>query len=405
MARNKRVAVLIESSRASGRGQLRGIAEYVRTRNHWGVFFTERGLSDRAPDGLRKWKPDGIIARIESPTLLNQIRHLGLPTVDVLGWLRCPGIPRFFNDRAAIVRMASDHLRHQGLTCFAYCGLPSLASSQIRANLVEAYLGSLGFATHIFPHGGKRLGYRPLVKIEAACLQWQDRLIEWLRSLPKPVGIQTYNDLLAQQVLAACRAGGIRVPDEVAVVGVDNDEILCDLSDPPLSSVALNHPRIGHEAAALLDSMMQRRRPRVEEVCIPPVGVVSRRSSDVLACIDPVTASALRLIREEACNGLSVTDVTHRLHVSPTKLKQRFTAFVGHAPMEEITRVRIDRAKHLLVSTSLPVGAIASQTGFQDSAWFCKQFKKRTRQTPNEYRADLQMPGSSRFAAQRPSID
>jgi LacI family transcriptional regulator len=344
-------------------------------------------LGDAAPSRLRAWGLDGLIARIESPRLVRQIRRLCVPVVDVLGWHSIPGVPRFGNDREAVVRLAVDHLRGQGLACFAYCGFPGVEFSDRRADFFKACVASLGFVPRV-DTGRQRRRQATLAEIEAEGPIGEAALGEWLASLPKPVGVLACNDARAVQVLAACRARGLPVPDAVAVIGVDNDEILCELADPPLTSVELNNARIGYEAAAQLDRLMRGYRPRAEEVRIPPIRVVPRRSTDVLAVADPAVASALRLIRERACEGLAVTDVTAHVHASASTLKRRFAALVGHSPVSEITRVRIDRARYLLVTTTLPVVRIAAMAGFEDAAWFCKQFKRQTGRTPAQYRDD-----------------
>ena len=323
IAQPRRVALLIESSRSSGREILRGIAEYVRIHSRWSVFWQERSLHDVVPSQLAKWKADGIIARIESKKLVGQIKRLRLPTVDVLGWHPIPGVPRFGNDREAVVRLAVEYLRQLGLQHFAYCGLPGLTFSEVRGRLFAEMVRRLGYVPLLYEDTRKR-SHADTAAAETEPLLRAELLARWLRALPKPVGLMACNDACAQQVLAICRDHGIDVPDEVAVIGVDNDQLLCELSDPALSSVALNNAKIGYEAAATLDRMLRGEKPPLQEIRIAPVGIVARRSTEMLAIPDPDVAAALQFIRTHAVDGITVPDVLEHVVLSASTLKRRF---------------------------------------------------------------------------------
>jgi LacI family transcriptional regulator len=385
MADFPRVALLVESSRASGRSLLRGIADYVRAHRPWIVFHQERALGDAAPAKLSQWGADGIIARIENRQLVRQIQRWGLPTVDVLGWHPIPGVPRMGNDRRAVARMAVDHLRQRGLESFAYCGFPGLVFSDQRAAEFADYVVTQGFRVDVYQGTPPR---RPasVAKIEARGLLQERSLAAWLRSLTKPVGMMACNDSCAQQVLNVCRDCGIDVPGQIVLVGVDNDDVLCELSSPPLSSISLNNERIGYEAAALLDRMLRGIKPEVEEVRFPPLGVVARRSTDTFFVTDADVATAVRFIHDHACEAISVQDVVNVVSVSPSTLKRRFARFVGQSPKAYILRVQLDRARALLACTGLEVRQIAGKCGFVNVEWFCKLFKKTTGITPTQWR-------------------
>ncbi len=190
----------------------------------------------------------------------------------------------------------------------------------------------------------------------------------------------------AHHVLNVCGEYGIAVPDEVAVIGVDNDEMLCDLCDPPLSSVALNPMKVGYEAAALLDRMMRGKLPPKGRILIPPLGVVMRRSTDLLCISDPDLAAAVRFIREHACEGIAVDDVVRRIHISRSTLKRRFTSILRRSPNDEIHRLQIDRVMQLLSTTKLPLAKIAESAGFRHVESMCKLFKRKTGMTPGGFR-------------------
>jgi len=189
-----------------------------------------------------------------------------------------------------------------------------------------------------------------------------------------------------QQVLEACRAAGVNVPDDVGVVGVDNDEVLCDLSDPPLSSVVPNTERIGFEAAALLDEMMAGKEPSIAPVLIDPKGVAARRSTEVLAIEDRHTAAAVRFVRERACDGIDVRDLLKAVPMSRSTLERRFIRIIGRSPKDEIMRVRLNRAKQLLAETNSSVEFIAEKIGFERAEYLSRIFKKKVGITPLHFR-------------------
>lgn len=390
-----RVALLIESSRASGREILHGIAEYVRIHTRWSVFWQERSLHDPMPAQLRKWKADGIIARIEGDRLAAQIKQLRLPAVDVLGWHPIPGVPRFGNDRQTVVRLAVDYLRQLGLQQFAYCGLPGVTFSEDRGRHFTEWIRAMGHSPLVYDNH-ERCVPASIAAAESTQVLRTQRLGRWLKSLPKPVGLMACNDACAQQILSVCRDQEIDVPHEIAVIGVDNDEVLCELSDPALSSVALNNARIGYEAAAMLDRMLAGEKPESEEIRIAPLGVVPRRSTEMLAVDDPDVAAALRFIRNHALDGITVTDVLAHVMLSASTLKRRFVQHVGRSPKAEILRIQLERVKELLATTHLTLREISVLTGFHQVEWLCKVFRRKTGQTPGEYREAMQPTKPSR---------
>jgi LacI family transcriptional regulator len=199
------------------------------------------------------------------------------------------------------------------------------------------------------------------------------------------------NDIRGQQVLTACRAIGVAVPDEVAVLGVDNDEVLCDLADPPLSSIIPDTHRIGYEAASRLERMMNGEPSREPTTVIPPLGVVTRRSTDVLAVDDRALSSAARFIREHACERITVTDVLAGIPLSRSVFERRFLKVFGRTPKAEILRTQLDRVMQLLAETDLPLKQVASRTGFEYPEYMSTAFKKRTGLTPGQYRRSAQV--------------
>ena len=385
-----KVALLIESSRAYGRGLLQGIARYVRGHGTWSIFHQERRASDPPPAWLKGWCGDGIIARIEDRKLAAAIRRLGVPAVDVRGLLLDLGLPLIETDDVEVVRLAAEHLQERGFRQFAYCGFPGANYSDKRSRLFSERIAESGFECRI---------YQPQVRLKsnASFEQEQHGLIyeadvaRWIAGLPKPIGLFACNDIRGQQVLNVCREIGVAVPDEVAVLGVDNDTVLCELADPPLSSVIPNTERIGYEAAALLDKMMAGGPVPGTTIYVPPLGIATRRSSDVLAIDDRHVAAAVRFIRDNACARIDVGDILAAIPLSRSVLERRFATLVGRAPKAEILRVQLQRARELLAATDFPLNVITEKAGFKHPEYFSAIFKKKTGLTPGQYRESARL--------------
>jgi LacI family transcriptional regulator len=213
-------------------------------------------------------------------------------------------------------------------------------------------------------------------------------LTGWVRQLRKPIGLMACSDHHAQRILDACQRANLVVPEELAVIGVDNDEETCRLSDPPLTSVILNSERVGFEGARLLDKLMRgREKPdKTSPLLVPPIGIVTRRSTEVSAINDPLIANAARAIREKACHGLTVDALLRQFGISRSIFYQRFQDSLGRSPHYEILRVQLDRVKGLLTQTSLPLKKIAEMTGFNNPNYLNVAFKREIGLTPGEYR-------------------
>lgn len=390
------VALIIESGRAFGRGLLRGIARYARTQGNWSIAYHPWEWDDKTPRWLMQARCDGVIARIDSIALLHALERLKVPVVDVRRKFRTPGIPMVGSEYRLIAQLAADHLRERGFRNFAYCGYAGVDYSVRRRDDFSNYLGKHHYKTLIYegdiPHATATW------QRESAAMYHERELGTWLAGLPKPVGLMACNDMRGRQVLNACRIRNIIVPDEVAVIGVDNDEVLCDLADPPLSSVIPPTDRIGYQAATLLDDMMRGTRSLPQEVCIAPLGVATRRSTDVLAVEDHLVAMALRFIRDHACEGITVGDVlndlstSHSTEISRSTLDHRFTEIVGHSPKVEIMLVRLRRMKQLLMDTDWTLPKIAARVGIQHAEYLSTLFKSKYGQTPGEFRRSMQHP-------------
>jgi LacI family transcriptional regulator len=381
-----RVALLIESSRAYGRGLLRGIAQYSRIRGDWSLYHQERNLASQAPRWLEQWSGDGIIARVETGELAELIRHKNLPTIDLRGRHHLPAMPLIETDDYQVVRLAMEHLLARSFENIAYCGFEGVNYSERRhqafVRLVEQH------AVTSFVYEGPPVGEAADTSdIESRGMLYEQRVGEWIASLPKPVGLVACNDIRAQQVLNACREVGVAVPEEVAVIGVDNDELICELCEPSLSSVEPDTQRIGFEAAAKLHQMMAGEAASFEMREIEPCRVVDRVSTDVQALADPEVAAAVQYIRERADQGINVQHLVQRASISRSLLERRFVNQLGRTPKAEIIRVRLERVKQLLRETDLSLERIAELTGFKYHEYMATLFRQKVGQTPGAYRA------------------
>jgi LacI family transcriptional regulator len=386
LAKYPRAAILIESSRGYGRGLLRGIADYVRVHGPWSIYLQRHHLFDATPAWLKDWRGDGIIARVENRHIARSLRSRRLPVVDLRGRLLDLDMPAILTDDAAGARIAAAHLLERGFRQFAYCGFVGTPYSDDRSRVFNQVIEQAGFRCFTYESPRHLRGRHP-EKAEVEGRLGEENVMRWLRKLPRPIGLMACNDARGQQVLNACRDLGIHVPDEIAVVGVDNDDVICDLCDPPLSSVVPNTAKIGYEAAALLDRMMRGAAAPRQPIYVEPVGIVTRRSTDVLAMENADVKAALLFIRDHACDGISVEDVLTHVSVSCSALERQFRKILGRTPKAEIVRVQLDRVKQLLAETVWPLKKIALEAGFKHTEYVCAVFKSKFGQTPGQFRA------------------
>ena len=361
---------------------MHGIIAYTREHDEtWSVYLGEQGRGDDPPGWLRRWRGDGIIARIENERIAAAVTATGLPVVDVSAARTVGSLPWVETNDRAIAELGAAHLLERGLAHLAFCGDRRFNWSRWRRDPFVAAARAAGATCDVYEPtaAATRQGWGALEHEVAA----------WLRSLPKPVGVMACYDLRGRQVLDACRRLGLAVPDEVAVIGVDNDELLCSLADPPLSSVQPDTRRTGLEAAALLERLMSgAERPRGQAVLVDPLGVVTRRSTDVLAVDDPDVAAAVRFVRDHACEGISVKDLLARVPLSRRVLEARFRKLLGRTPHEEIARVQFARVRQLLRETRLPLDAIARRAGFRTAEYLSTAFRREFGVPPSVYRRE-----------------
>lgn len=373
----RQVALLIETATSTGRQILRGIGRYIQTHAGWECYISP-GLSDRFPAGLGDWKGDGILATVHTAELRDDLLRRDLPVVDLDGLSPDSPFPRVLADDVQIGRMAAEEFLQRGHNHFGYLGLPDEYYSERRREGFRSRLGEDGFEASDNTRQG--LGGREDWR------WWRDRTEQWVRSLPKPVAVLTCNDNQGRTLTSVCNRAGLRIPEDVSILGVDNDAVLCQLCSPPLSSIEKDDPARGFQAAALLDSLMAGKKPPAEAITVPPRQIVTRQSSDLLAVEDADVAEALRFIRQNASRPISVTDVLRRVPISRSSLEKRFSASIGRLPGEEIRRVHIQRAKQLLAQSDLSMAEVARRSGLRTAKSLSDVFSRNVGMAPSAYR-------------------
>ena len=380
----REIALILNVNKPYDRKVVAGIARFTRTHRSWRLYVEDEPLA-KIPN-LRRWQGQGIIADLDDQQVLDAVRGLTFPVVNIGGaifdesWSH--DTPYVTTDNEAVAKMAGEHLMNQGFTNFAYCGVrqsPFNPWSRLRGKAFREILRSHGFDCSEFY--GRHTNAR----------QWeavQKGICKWLSTLKTPVGLFACNDARARHVQEGCRRVGLRIPGDVAILGVDNDELMCDLANPALSSISLGTDRIGYEAAHLLDDLISGRRIAKARrwQAIEPISVVTRESTNVIAIADPDVAHAVEFIRTNLANGVQVSDVARAADLSRSTLDNRFKQFLGRTVHDEIERVRLERTKELLISTDYTLAEIAKQTGFGTVQYLATVFRQSAGQTPGEFR-------------------
>jgi LacI family transcriptional regulator len=373
-----RVALLIETTRTYAREILGGVRRYVAAHGPWSTFIELRSLDSAPPPWLCTWDGDGIITRTFTREMSDLIDATGLPAVEIRSSRECGKRPFIGMDNARIGQAVARHFYDRGFRQFGVYSLRSEAFFEERVQNFITEVHRAGCSCSELPETSSE----HIADWEGS----QRQLKDWLGGLRKPVGIFAANDQLGVRLLDACQRSGIAVPEEVAIVGAENEETLCNFSSPPLTSVQFDGDSVGYSAAALLDRLMSGESPPFKPSLIAPKGIVIRRSSDEFVINDTLVASAARLIREEAAIGLNVEQLCRRLNVSRTTLDRRMKAALKRTPKEEISRVRFREVERLLRETNLTIDAIAAQTGFIHSHYLQAAFKLLHGCTPGAWR-------------------
>lgn len=370
----RHVALLVETSLGSGREILRGIAHYARRNANWQLFHRAGSLAEVFPDWLENWEGDAVIARIQTPETRDRLEKLAVPVIDVLGVTENP-FPLVHVDDVAIGTLAARHFRDRDFQYFAFCGIEDENWSQRRAAAFrEACRDGLGYHEFLSP------------RVRSA--KEFERLRRWVRELPRPTGMMVCSDQRGLALLEACLAENIPVPEQIAVVGVDNDLALCEISDPPLSSIRGGHFNVGFEAARLTDRLLHGKPAPDSPLLVAPNGLVERDSSRVRAIDNEIVARGVKFIRENLADSLTNEGIARAVGLSRTLFQQRFRDTMDMSIREYILDRRVERAVLLIESTDIPFAEIADRSGFRHQEYLGQVVKRHTGKTPGSLRRE-----------------
>lgn len=374
--RTLQVAVLVDPGDSWGRGIIQGISGAVRNHLDWELLIDPRDddWRYRVP---RNWKGDGIIAAIRDEQTAKHISEQNVPAVSValLEKAKCQRYLAITDDTVR-AEMAFSHFHGRGFEHFAYFGPPSQRYTRVRGELFARVVSEAGFQCHVFQAKVRRDNPYSI----------QQQTVKWLKQLPRPLAIFAADPYPALQLSSICKTEGFHVPEEVAILSGDTDDLMCDVSDPPLSSILLASEQIGAASVDMLNLLMNGKTPAKEKVEIPPLGIRERRSTDVVALDDPHFSAALRYIRKNAFRNLQVGDVLKHVPVSRRWLEQRFRETLNRSPADEIRRIKLERVKHQLMATDLSLEEIARETGYSSASRMSYVFRSTTGITPITFR-------------------
>ncbi len=373
----KKIALCMNLDDYYEHGIARGVVRYAKQQSDWRLYGY--GWMFRPVEDLEYWRGDGIVARIESREDARRMASLGIPVVDVAGAYTWAGFSQVNNDDYATGVKAGQYLLSCGFTRFAYCGVVGTGWSSERQtgfqDAVEVRALEIDVFEESLPWWEK--------------LENSEHLGEWLSDLRRPVGIFACNDSAGVKITELCRKLGIHVPEEAAILGADNEDILCELSLPSLSSIELDCDAIGYGAAALLNDLIEgtgESHAGNKTLFVPPLEIAERESTKVFASEDPLVKQAVQFIRANATSGINVLDVLGQVAASRRNLEIRFREEMGRSLHDEIVRVRLEHAKILLRTTNLTVANVASESGFGTLQRFHALFKDWTGTSPGSFR-------------------
>ena len=384
MAESRRIALLMSQDAGFHRQVLLGIRSYAGHAKRW--LFHNAPPTPAVLRPLAEWNPHGIIAHLDDARVAKRIVKLGKPIVDTGCVLTGLGVPVVDVDHAAVARLAAEYFLSRGYQHFGYFGSRLAHYSQLRLASFHEAIAKAGLEV-----GSCHVEYLPRLPDQTSWKKVNVQVRNWLRKLAKPVAVLADHDVAAHDLANMCQLLNLRVPDDVAILGVDDDELECQLAFPPISSVAIPAQRIGYEAARLLDRMLSGKRPLKETIYLPPVRVVTRHSTSMFAVDEPMITAALHYIRNHLAEPLRVSTIAAALTVRRRALEQRFRMLLGRSVLDEIHRARVERAKGLLATTDLLVSQVAEQSGFSTPQRMATVFRKMTGVAPGDYRRQAQV--------------
>lgn len=374
-----RIVAVLPLDNDHGQGILRGLGQFARV--HPDLHVVKFSKTEPLTAGfLRPLNADGVIAKISSPEEETLLRRLRLPVVNISGELATPRVPTVNTDDLLVGRLTAQYFQRRAFRHFAYCGNETHRASQLRREGLAAEARRLGLSSHhyLFPREHEH-SLRPA--------RFRRALAAWLRRLPRPVAVLGFNDLVANEIVASCARAGLRVPEDVAVLGVGNDPTRLGFSTVETSSIELDTRRIGYRAAEILHARLTRGIAPPAEELVPPLKFVTRLSTDRFAVDDDAVTRALVHIRQSLGNTLYVAEIARAAGCSPRTLAARFRRALGVSIYAEVQRLRMERALELLAHPEMSIGEIAYATGHEDARHFGLAFKREFGLPPARYRS------------------
>lgn len=371
-----KIILSIETSRQVGRELLMGIADYANINGPW-CFYSEPGDKKVSLPQTKDFSADGMIASINSAKKALKLREYDIPIITKD--FKIEGIPVIEGDNESISNLAANHFFKMGLKYFAYCGCNRFEWSKKRGNFFKQFFVENNLEKYFYE---KTIAFKQTLDKEF------QELSTWLRSLPKPVGILAENDERGRHIIEACKISGIIVPDEVSVLGVDNDELICNLCEPQLSSIALATRKTGFDTAKLLDQMMSKKQKILDtKITVAPMHVIQRQSTNIIAVKDDDIIKAINFIRNNCRTPLTVTEVAETVNLSRRVLEKKFRKYLKRSVLEYIKSTRIDLISKMLIETDMTITEIAHTMGFPGVDHISRYFRQAKGINPRKFRA------------------
>ncbi|MBK5261318.1 MAG: DNA-binding transcriptional regulator [Peptostreptococcaceae bacterium] len=383
MNTNLKILLLIDFSEEYGRALLRGITRYSQVYGPWSFckmppFVREKYGVNGILDFARKWGAQGIVGQLDNTQEISKLIDSGICIVAQDFKERFTEIPNITSDYDKAGAMAAGYFLAKGYKNFAFYGFTEIVWSRERALGYSNRLKEAGYTVHSFNNTQKnkhQLWYYS-----------QSPLSDWLLKLPKPVALFACDDNQASHIAEACKLAGIRVPDEVSILGVDNDEMICNMSNPPTSSICLDTENAGFKVAELMENMILKKTDHFDDIFVESTSIFSRQSTDIFAVNDPEVLKALQFIRETITQKIQVSDVIKNVALSRRAIEKRFVDTIERSIYQEILFRKMERATQLLLQTKYSILEIACQSGFDDDKNFARMFQKIHQLTPLQYR-------------------
>ena len=378
-----RIALLFNANKVYDRQVVEGVGQYLQaTQCTWDIFVEDEFVYHK--DSISDLSIDGIIADFDDPETAALLQNIHIPTIAVGGSYRDPNLypafPYVATDNYALIEMAFLHLKEKGISNFAFYGLHTKEEKHWSIERKNAFVSLMGkYEYPIYAYEGEQINSH----------NWQteqDKLNQWLKSLPEHTGIIAVTDARARHLLQACEYLKIAVPEQLCVIGIDNEELIQYLSRVSLSSVSQGTQQIGYRAAKMLHNLLSGVPVSHKPVLIPPIKVEQRQSTDYRSLKDPLVIQAMHYIRHRACHGIKVEQVLDHLRTSRSNLELRFKAEMDKTIHQVIHEEKIQRAIHLLRQTDISIQEISEVCGYPSLQYFYSVFKREQNQTPKEFR-------------------